>query len=150
MYAVVLAIHNILRWVVLVLAVLAVVNAYWGWFGRREWTERGRKLGSFLTIGIDIQILSGLLLYIFLSDITKAALRDFSAAMGVADARFFAVEHVVYMLLAVVFAHLGSALPRRVDQDFAKFRRAALWFTLALLLILLGMPWGRPLIPGLG
>ena len=150
MYAVVLWIHNILRWVVLALAALAVVNAYWGWFGKREWTARDRKLGTFFTISIDIQLLLGLLLYIFLSPITKAALRDFGAAMGVADSRFFALEHTFFMLLAVIFAHLGSALPRRVDQDLAKFRRAALWFTLALLLILLGMPWARPLIPGLG
>jgi len=150
MYPIVLAIHNILRWVVLILAIVAVVRAYLGWFGKREWTNSARKTGVFLSISIDIQLLLGLLLYLVLSPITKAAFQSFGAAMQVADLRFFALEHAFYMLLAVAFAHLGSILPRKVDESAAKYKRAAIWFSLALLVILLGMPWMRPLFPGLG
>lgn len=150
MYAVILAIHNIVRWIVLILAVVAVVRAYWGWFGKRGWSETDGKVGSFLGMAVDTQLLLGLILYIFLSPITRTAFQDVGAAMQVPNVRFFAVEHVLYMLLAVVFAHLGSILPRKVDESEAKYKRAALWFSLALLLILLGMPWMRPLLPGLG
>ena len=150
MYEFTLAIHNILRWVVLILAVVAVARAYLGWFGKRQWTERDRKIGTFLSIAIDVQLLIGLLLYVVLSPITKAAFQGFGAAMQVADLRFFALEHAFFMLLAVVFAHLGSILPRKVDEPAAKYKRAAIWFSLALLVILLGMPWARPLLPGLG
>ena len=150
MYPITLAIHNILRWVVLILAIVATVRAYLGWFGKRPWTERDRKTGAFLGMALDIQLLVGLLLYLVLSPITKAAFQGFGAAMQVADLRFFALEHVFYMLLAVAFAHLGSILPRKVDDPTAKFKRAAIWFSLALLVILLGMPWMRPLLPGLG
>ena len=150
MYPFTLAIHNILRWVVLILAIVATVQAYLGWFGKRPWTERDRKNGAFLSMALDIQLLAGLLLYIVFSPITKAAFQDFGAAMQITDLRFFALEHALYMLLAVVFAHLGSILPRKVDEPAAKFKRAAIWFSLALLVILLGMPWARPLLPGLG
>ena len=150
MYSVVLAIHNILRWVVLIVALVAVVRAYMGWFGKREWTPADRKVGMFVGMSIDIQLLVGLLLYIFLSPLTRGALQNFSAAMSVSTMRFFAVEHVVYMVLAVVFAHLGSILPRKVEDALAKHKRAALWFTLTLLIVLAGVPWGRPLFPGLG
>jgi len=47
----------------------------------------------------------------------------------------------------VIFAHLGSALPKKVEDSQSKYKRAALWFGLALLLILAGIPWGRPLLP---
>ena len=147
MYQIVLAIHNTVRWVILIAGAIAVIRAYMGWFGKRDWTETDRQIGLLFTISIDVQLLLGLLLFIFLSPITKAAFSAFGDVMGDAGLRFFTLEHTFYMLLAVVFAHLGSILPKKVEDVVAKHRRAAIWFTLALLIILLGMPWMRPLFP---
>ena len=149
MYEFFLAMHNIMRWVALILAIVATVTAFLGWFGKRQWSERDRKIGSFFGMAMDIQLLLGLILYFVYSPITRAALQDFGAAMGVKDLRFFGMEHVFYMVLAVVFTHLGSILARRAPESKAKFQRAAIFFGLSLLLLLLGIPWGRPLFPGL-
>jgi uncharacterized membrane protein YozB (DUF420 family) len=150
MYTFILAVHNILRWIVLILAVLALVRAYSGWFGRREWTDTDRKVGSFFGVSLDVQLLLGLILYFALSPITRGAFQDFGAAMANDAARFFALEHVLYMVLAVVFAHVGSVFSRRATEDVNKHRRAAIWFTLAVLVILIGIPWFRPLLPAFG
>ena len=150
MYPIILAAHNIVRWIALILAIVATVGAFSGWFGKRQWSERDRKIGSFFGIAMDIQLLLGLILYFGYSPLTRTALADFGAAMGVKDLRFFAIEHVFYMVLALIFAHLGSVLARRAPDSKAKFQRAAIFFGLALLLMLLGIPWARPLIPGLG
>jgi uncharacterized membrane protein YozB (DUF420 family) len=150
MYTVVLAIHNVVRWIVLILILVALVRAYWGWLGKREWSETDRKVGSFLGMAIDTQLLLGLILYIFLSPITRTAFQNFGAAMQVPNVRFFAIEHIFYMLLAVVFVHVGAVLSRRAVDSVAKHKRAALWFSLAFVVILVGMPWTRPLLPGLG
>jgi hypothetical protein len=99
---------------------------------------------------MDIQLLLGLILYFFLSPLTRSALSNFGGAMGSPDLRFFALEHALYMILAVVFVHLGSVFSRRQAEDVKKHRTAAIWFGLAVLLILIGMPWMRPLLPGLG
>jgi hypothetical protein len=149
MYPFILALHNIIRWVVIIAGVLAAGKALIGWFGKKEWTKQDRLLGMIFTSSVDIQLLLGLLLYFVFSPITKGAFNDFGAAMAIADLRFFALEHVFYMVLALVFAHLGSMLPKRVDEDRAKFKRAAIWFSLAILIILAGTPWWRPLVPGL-
>jgi len=149
MYPFILAVHNIVRWVALILAILAVVRAFLGWFGKRDWTDRDRKIGIFFTSAMDIQLLLGLLLYFVFSPLTTSALRDFGAAMGIDNQRFFAVEHAVFMVLAVVFAHLGSAFSKRATDPMKKHRIAAIWFGLSLIIILLGMPWMRPLLPGL-
>ena len=149
MYPIVLALHNIVRWIVLILGVVAVVRAFLGWFKKRPWEPTDRKVGMFFGMSIDIQILLGLLLYFIYSPITKSALQDFGAAMRVPDLRYFALEHVFYMVVAVVFAHLGSILPRKMDEATSKHKRAALFFTVAVLAILLGIPWMRPLLPGL-
>ena len=68
--------------------------------------------------------------------------------MDVPEMRFYALEHAFMMLLAFVFAHLGSALPKRAADAGAKHRAAAIWFVFALLLVLAGIPWGRPLFRG--
>ena len=149
MYPFILSTHNIIRWVTLIAGILAVVFALIGWFGKKEWAKRDRLIGLIYTSSIDIQLLLGILLYFVFSPITKGAFSDFGAAMGIKDIRFFAVEHVFYMVVALVFAHLGSMLPKKVDESAAKHRRAAIWFTLSVLIVLAGIPWWRPLFPGL-
>jgi hypothetical protein len=150
MYPFILGLHNLIRWVAFILAIVATATAFLGWFGKRQWSERDRKIGSFYGIAMDVQLLLGLILYFALSPLTRTALMDMGTAMGVADLRFFAIEHFLYMFLAVVFAHLGSIVARRASDSKAKFQRAAIFFGLSLLLILLGMPWMRPLLPFLG
>lgn len=43
-YGLSLALHNVFRWLILILGILAIVRAYLGWSGKREWTERDRKV----------------------------------------------------------------------------------------------------------
>ena len=149
LYPIVLALHNIVRWIVVIFAVLALVRAYRGWLGKRPWTDQDRRAGVFFGSAMDTQLLLGLLLYVLLSPITKAALANIGAVMGDAGMRFFAVEHLFYMFLAVVFAHLGSMFARRGSDSTVKHRVAAIWYTLSILAVLLGIPWTRPLFPGL-
>jgi hypothetical protein len=103
--------------------------------------------GLFFVIAMDLQLLLGLLLYVVLSPITTGGFRDFGAAMSDSGTRFFLVEHLLTMVVAVVLVHIGRARSRRATDDQAKARTAAIFYTLALLVILLGMPWFRPLLP---
>jgi cytochrome c biogenesis factor len=151
MYTLFLAVHNILRWVVVILAVLALVRAYRGWLGGREWTPADRKTGSFFAISMDIQLLLGLILYFLLSPLTRPVLEgQMGLVMGNPEMRFFGVEHIFYMILGVVFVHAGTILSRRANDPFNKHRRAAIFFTLVALTLVVGIPWWRPYFPGLG
>jgi hypothetical protein len=147
-YLLTLSLHNLLRWIVLILGITAAVRAWIGWLGKKEWTELDRKLGSFFGIAFDTQLLLGLLLYFVLGSPWTASILsgDFSTAMQVTEMRFFSVEHVFLMVLALVFAHLGSVLAKKAKESAAKYRAAAIWFTLTLLVVLAAIPWARPLI----
>ncbi len=147
MYPLVLGIHNILRWIVLVLGVIVLPQAYRGWLGKAPWTESARKIQVFFAASVDAQLLLGLLLYFGLSYIVRGAFLDFGAAMSNAGARFFALEHPASMLLALVFVHVGAARSKKAPDDAGKYRQVAIWFTLAFLIVLLGMPWSRPFLP---
>lgn len=148
MYTPVLALHSFFRWIVVIMAVLALVRAYLGLFGNREWTERDRRIGTFFSVSMDIQFLLGIILYIFLSPLTATVFRDFGAAMQDAAIRFFALEHLIYMLAAVVMVHIGNSRVRKAADSRAKYRTMVIFYTLAIILVVLGMPWSRPLIRG--
>lgn len=151
MYQFTLAAHNIMRWIVVLLAVYALVRIFMGVFGKREFTESDRKALSFYAIGMDVQLLLGLLLYFFLSPLTTAAMSNFGAAMSDSTLRFFAVEHILLMVVAVVLAHVAVMMARRATTSASKFNRAAIWLTLSVLAVLAAIPWAtRPLLPQLG
>ena len=150
MYQALLVLHSLLRWVVLILGLLAVARALGG--RGRGWTSGDEGVGKWYVISLDVQMLIGLILYAFLSPVTQAAFANLGAAMKESALRFFAVEHLALGIIAVAFAHVGRVRIRRASTDQARFRAAALFYTLSLLAILLAIPWpfraaGRPWLP---
>ena len=146
MYTLVLLLHSWLRWVALV----AGVGAAAATVTDRTGTVRADWWGLVLMMALDIQMLLGLLLYLVLSPFTIEAMRDFGAAMKNPALRFFAVEHVSLMFVAVIFVHVGRVLARKASTPDARRLRLLLCFGLATLLMVLAMPWpgmasGRPL-----
>jgi len=151
LYTIILVLHSIVRWLVIIFALLAIGRAFAGWFGRKAWGSIDDRLGMVYTMTFDLQVLAGILLYFFLSPLTTQALRNFGAAMGNNIARFFTVEHLVLMLIAVGVAHVGRSLSKKPTDDRGKFKRAAIFYTISILLVLAAVPWpflsyGRPLI----
>ncbi len=135
----------------MILAIVAVVRAFIGWFGKKEWTALDNRLGMLLSAGMDLQVLLGLILYIFLSPLTATALQDFGAAMSNVLLRYWSVEHVLLMIVALILIHVGRATSKVAEAATGKHKRAAIFFGLATLAILIAIPWpflsyGRPLI----
>lgn len=151
MYPIIIALHNIVRWLALLAGFFALARAFRGWLGVRPWLGLDRLGGVIFSSLLDVQVLLGLVLYFFLSPITTVALRNFEFGRVMADsvARFYVVEHVGLMLLAVVFAHIGSIAAKKAVEPGQKHRRTALWFSLSLAAILAAIPWeAARLLPG--
>jgi hypothetical protein len=149
MYSAVLLIHSWLRWAVLLAGLVAVFRGIGGWSGTKQWTRVDERAGFWFILTLDLQVVIGLYLYGFLSPFTTEAFNDFGAAMKNAALRFWAVEHVAGMVIGVALAHIGRARSRKAPAA-RKHRVAAIFFGLALLLILASIPWpgtpaGRPL-----
>ena len=146
-YNITLILHNILRWVVVLSGLAAAIKAIIGWTGQRPWHTGDRQLGLLFNISMDMQVLIGLLLYFVLSPITTSNFSDFGQAMGNADVRFFLVEHSVLMIVALVLAHVGSSRAKKAATDIARHRATAIFFALALIALIVAIPWtGRPLL----
>jgi len=154
MYDFVLLAHSWLRWLVLLAALAAVALAVGGVSTRRPWTPVDDRAGLWLTAVLDLQMLLGLALFIFLSPVTKSAFVDMAAAMKAPDVRFFIADHPVGMIIAIALAHVGRARVRKAADTASRHKRALVFFGLALVMILLSIPWpfmssARPLFRGL-
>jgi hypothetical protein len=145
-YTILLTLHNILRWIVLIAGIAASGLALIGWLGNRPWTSLDDRLGLLYTVSFDVQVLLGLILYLFVSPITTESFSDFGGAMGNDLARFYLIEHIAVMIIALVLAHVGRALSRRAEGDRKKHQRAAIFYTLSLVAVLALIPWDRPLL----
>lgn len=140
MYTGMLHLHNLLRYAVVILLVIAVIKGFLGWFGKKEYTKTDNKISLFLLISAHTQLLIGLILY-FISPIVQTGLSDFGAAMRSDVLRFWTVEHSLSMLIAIVIITLGRRMSKNGRNDNIKHRRAAIYFTLAMVLIFSAIPW---------
>ena len=150
MYDITLTLHSLLRWAVLIFAVVALYRAYSGWLGAKAWSNDDRRWNVFFAHSMTAQFVIGLLLYFVLSPITTGSFADFGAAMKDRVWRFWAVEHIFTMFIALALAHIGNARARKAETDTAKHKAAAIFFTLSIVLTLISIPWsflsyGRPL-----
>ena len=147
MYPYILGFHNTLRWIVLIAGAWAVVLAWRGWLGRRQWTAtEGRATRVYLGV-LDLQFALGLALYVVFSPLTRQGFRDVGAAMRDAPIRYFLVEHPLIMFLAIAAAHMGGVQIRRAATDSERFQRASIWLGLSLAALAGFIPWARPLVP---
>lgn len=149
MYTTLLFLHSWLRWVVLILAVLLVLVGLVRWSRADADTKLVDKLSGMFVGTLDLQFLIGLILY-FIAPTVRTLFADFGAGMGDRVIRFWGVEHIFGMLVAVVLSHIGRVKIKRAPDAVGKHRAAAIWIGIALLIMLLTIPWpgmpqGRPL-----
>jgi peptidoglycan/LPS O-acetylase OafA/YrhL len=124
--------------------VLAILFSFVGWFGNKEFTSGNKKINLFALIGTHIQFVLGLILY-FVSPLVTTG--DMGAAMKDDTLRYWTVEHLAMMLIAVVLITVGYSKSKRILQSAAKHRTVAIFYTLALLIIIVAiLQSGRPLL----
>ena len=150
MYAPLVILHSWLRWVVLLAALVALVRAVGGRINHRPWQPADNAAGRWFVIGLDLQVLIGLLLYLFLSPYTMSAWNNMAETMRDPLLRFMAIEHPAGMIVGVALAHIGRVRIRKTADPARKHLAALIFFGLALVIIAGSIPWpfmaaGRPL-----
>lgn len=141
MYQVLLVLHSYLRWFVLGAGLVAVYRAYVGLSGRRPFGKGDNAFGASFVGFMLLQLIVGLGLYFGLSPYGLKAMKV-AGAMKDPVVRFFGMEHVVVMVVAAVVAQLGRTLSKKRLNDTAKHKTAFIYYGIALLLVLLMIPWG--------
>jgi hypothetical protein len=144
-YATLLAIHSDLRWLLILAGIGAVTVALIGVFKKVSLVPLGRVSGLIYVSILDTQVLLGILLYVP-SPYVKEFWSHPASAIKLHDPRFFAVEHVVMMLVALALAHIGAVQSRRACKSRVACGTGLMWYGISLLVILAAIPWWRPML----
>lgn len=145
--------HSLNRWLVLLLLFVAIVRCAQGLFQKKEWTATQSKIHVALIATVHTQVLLGLLLYMGISPLMGVIFKDFGSAMKDAMLRFWAVEHIFLMCIALVLIHGAHVMVKKAEEPAQKFKRGLIGFSFGLLCILVAIPWpfrealGRSLLP---
>lgn len=140
-YSIFKYIHSGFRFIVLILVLLAIINALTGWFGKKSYTEGNRKLNLFAMISAHTQLLLGIILY-FLSPNVQFN----SETMKDAITRYWTVEHLVMMIFAIILITIGHSRSKKAALPEAKHRAIAIFYILAVVVIVAAIAQGhRPL-----
>ncbi|NBR14163.1 MAG: cytochrome B [Flavobacteriales bacterium] len=124
--------HSGLRWVALILLLLAIVNA----FTSSTYEKKHRLINLFAMVSLHTQLLIGLGLY-FISPRVKF----FDGWMKDAFYRFYGMEHISMMIIAIILVTIGHSKSKKGSTPAEKFKPIKLWYVLGLILILAAIPW---------
>lgn len=128
--------HSGLRWVVLILLVLAIVKAASKRRGGSVYPGKD-KLALFGMISVHVQLLLGLVLYLWLSPLVSFE----GNIMGNAVTRFYTVEHLVGMLIGITLVTVGYSRAKRQAELNKGWKTISTFYLLGLLVILASIPW---------
>ena len=138
-----LHLHNLLRWVILIAMLVAIVQLFL--------KKDALKASKVLLISAHTTLVLGLYQYFFGSvGFFFIKTMGMKAAMGKNVTRFWAIEHITSMILAITLITIGHIKYKRGGSA----NTTLIFYIIALLLILSAIPWpfrgeiGRPLFPG--
>lgn len=136
MYDSLLHFHSGLRWVVLILLVSSVLNAFSKWRFAKDYSRFDRLINLFTLIFFHVQATTGILLY-FISP----KVRFGSDTMSEPVLRFFTVEHLLMMLIAAVIITVGRKRAEKATVIASVHRKYWIWYGAALIIVLISIPW---------
>lgn len=126
--------HSGLRWVVLLLLVAAIVWAFQAWKGGRS---SASKLPFYAMTAMNVQFLLGLALYIFLSPYVRFE----AGVMKDPLLRFYTVEHITMMVIAIALVSVGYSRAKKAASDAGKGKTIFIFYLIGLIVILAAIPW---------
>ena len=140
MYSYLIFFHSITRWFVLGSLLFAISRSYQGYFTKGVFTKTDDSIRHWTATISHIQLTIGSVLY-FTSPLIKFFFAHFKEQFVNIDLAFFGLVHILLMTVAVVLITIGSAIAKRKLTDQEKFRTMLVYFSIALLIIFIAIPW---------
>lgn len=138
MYEILQYTHSALRYLLLALLIFTTLRSLTAWITGGHYYNSDERAAFSTVLFTHIQLVLGLVLY-FTSE--KVRFGGMGEVMKNDVLRFFTVEHITMMLLAVILITIGRSRAKKAYSELDKHRRIAIFFLIALLLIFFAIPW---------
>ena len=140
-------IHSYWAYLVLLVLIIATVNAILGFTSKKDFKAKDLRLALFALIASHIQLIIGFIAYYTSSFYQgmRNALADENLGMGyimkTSELRKPLIEHPLLIIVAIALITIGFSKHKKKTSDTAKFKTIAVFYTIALILILAVIPW---------
>jgi hypothetical protein len=132
--------HNFTRWLVLASLLFAIYRAIKGYYSNSKFSKTDNAIRHWTATIAHIQLVIGMVLY-FKSPIINYFWSNFKDAVNIFEIVFWGFIHTFLMFSAIVLITIGSALAKRKLADRDKFKTMLIWFSIALVIIFIAIPW---------
>ena len=133
-------IHSYWAYLVLITLTLATVNALIKFFTDRPYVGKDFSLALIAFIMMHIQLLIGIIVYA-LNFNGYFEGRTVGEVMESSSLRKVAIEHPITMIIAVALLTIGYSKHKKKLVSRPKFRLLSIFYSLALILVLMMIPW---------
>ncbi|WP_255593653.1 hypothetical protein [Pontibacter sp. HSC-14F20] len=133
-----LHLHSFMAYLVLLGLIISIIFAFMGMSGNKPFTDKDRKRGLLGLIPAHLQWVLGVILYFVSPRGIELATEGF---MKESVQRLYVLEHPLTMVIAVVLITVGYARAKRLQDDRKRFSSIAIFYTIALILVLARIPW---------
>jgi len=141
MYETIQFIHSYWAYLVLIVLVVASVNSIVGYATNKEYGATNFRIALFTLIVSHLQLLIGFVLYFSSPYFKMWSEVGMGGVMKDSTLRLYNVEHPLVMILAIVFITMGYSKHKKKLTSKPKFKILAIFYTLALILVLSRIPW---------
>ncbi len=141
MYETVKFLHTYWAYLVLIILVISTFNALIKFFGNKEFRAFDFRVSLFALIVAHIQLLIGVLLFFAAGYLAIIRETGMGEIMKNATLRSNVIEHPLTMIIAVILITMGYSKHKKKLTSKPKFKRLAIFYTIALILVLAKIPW---------
>jgi heme A synthase len=134
-------IHSYWAYIVLIILIIAVVNALLGFTSKKEFKAKDLRISLFALIASHIQLIIGFLAYYNSAFYESMRTMGMGEVMKNSELRKPLVEHPLLIIVAIALITIGFSKHKKKTTDVAKFKTIIIFYGIALLLILAVIPW---------
>ena len=135
--------HSYWAYLVVLLLVIAVVNAIIGLTQNKKFSDKDLRISLFTLIVIHIQLLLGFVVYYLSPYYESMREMGMGATMKDAGVRWYIIEHPLMMILAIIMITIGFSKHKKQTTDKGKFKTLTIFYGLGLLFVLSRIPWSQ-------
>lgn len=134
-------IHSLWAYIVLLLIIVAVVNAVIGLTSKKEFSAKDLRISLFALIASHIQLVIGFIAYYVSTYYNVMRTVGMGEVMKNSELRKPLIEHPILILVAIALLTIGFSKHKKKTTSAAKFKTIAIFYAIALILILAVIPW---------
>ena len=136
-------IHSYWAYVVLAILIIATINAIIGLTSKKKFEAKDLRISLFALITSHIQLIIGFIAFYTSSFYETMRGIGMGEVMKNSELRKILVEHPIVGIIAITLITMGFSKHKKKTTDNSKFKTIAVFYVIALILILSRIPWSQ-------